>query len=179
MEADRPLEFADLLDEDSDPYVESLLEILPDISDIGKWKIVMAREGHPWSMVPPLRSLYDTLVAATDRPAPTPYESHADPLELLQAAIQGQDVYQELDAKTTELNSVVSAPSADMPVDMPVGDEVSQALRMILADEIISLAGSAALPARRRIEALEKVAVALANPTRENVRAILLALLKD
>lgn len=138
---------------------------LPSLSEQGPWRLRLAREVHPHGQIEPMKALFDHFEAAGVWPAAPEFQRYDNPLEVLQSALAGEDTaYQPLQ---------VDPPS-------PVAVELeSSPLEALLGREMLEIARSSALAPERRVEAVEKVAIALANPTRENVRAILVSLLRD
>lgn len=124
-------------------------------------------QGHPAANQQPLLSLYDDLSEAQSIPLSEPYTSGEDPMGDLQVLVSG--VLPEVDKSPEQ---VTADPSQAPPQDY-------SAIESILGREVLELAGSSALSPEARQEALRHVAVALQNPSRDNVRAILLALIRN
>ncbi len=143
---------------------------LPHLADQGRWRLRLAREGHPHGRLEPLTGLFDHFDAASVWPEFPSYRPFDEPLKALRAALSGED-------------SVYQAEAAVKPQAVPKVEESENLepspLAGLLGLEMLEIARSSALPPERRVEALEKVAIALVNPTRENVRAILITLLRD
>lgn len=143
---------------------------LPHLADQGPWRLRLAREGHPHGRHEPLTALFDHFEAASVWPEFPNYRPFNEPLKALRAALNGEDsVYQAEVAVQPQTVSAIQEP-ANLEANPLAG---------LLGLEMLEIARSSALPPERRVEALEKVAIALANPTRENVRAILFTLLRD
>ncbi len=138
---------------------------LPALSEQGPWRLRLAREAHPHGQTEPLKALFDHFDAAAAWPSIPAFQRHDDPFEVLQSALAGDDA--------AYLPVQVEAPKP------AIVELESSPLEALLGREMLEIARSSALAPERRVEAVEKVAIALANPTRENVRAILVSLLRD
>jgi hypothetical protein len=138
---------------------------LPALSEQGPWRVRLAREAHPHSQAEPLKALFDHFEAAAAWPAITAFQRYDDPLEVLRSALAGDNTaYQPIQVE---------------PPQPVIAELEASPLEALLGREMLEIARSSALAPERRVEAVEKVAIALANPTRENVRAILVSLLRD
>jgi len=138
---------------------------LPALSEQGPWRLRLAREAHPHGQIEPMKALFDHCEAAAVWTSVPAFERYDDPLKNLRSALAGE---------TTAYETLAVEPPKPVVVELE-----SSPLEALLGREMLEIARSSALAPERRLEAVEKVAIALANPTRENVRAILVSLLRD
>ncbi|MEZ4458890.1 MAG: hypothetical protein R3E66_04015 [bacterium] len=68
---------------------------IPDIVDFGTWATTLAREGNPWGSQSPIKEIYDSLLQAAALPIPAPHVPAESPLDTLDAALRGEDVFAE------------------------------------------------------------------------------------
>lgn len=158
-----PLQLEHLLDglPSESPKIE-----LPPIAEFPRWRVRLARESNPHAAHPVVSQVYDQLELATQWPEPQPHRTPSDPMATLLNRVAGLD----------------EAPMVTAPLQTPATHAmpaVHEGLALALGRELLALTGSSALNPQRRAEAVEATVIALANPTRENVQAILLALIRD
>lgn len=112
--------------------------------------------------VNPLDSLYRTIEEAAEIPPPEPHVPSVDPLATLRARWT-----QTEDTPTAPATGGMSAPQAAPGAD---------SLEALIGREVLAMIGDRPLPPDARAEAVRRSAVALQNPSAENVRAILAVL---
>lgn len=145
---------------------ESLEEarLLPAPASLPELRLRLQSLALPYLEEEPLARLFQDAIAAWNLKEAPPYTASDDPLETLQNLLKGhlpsveEDVIQE---------------------SVTVQDDGSaQAIQTLLGAELLRLAQTQALAPAARKEAIEATTIALINPTTENVRAILRALIK-
>lgn len=149
---------------------------LPSIADLAKWRIRLSREGHPQGSESPLKDVYEQLEAAGDLPEPQPYQAPAEPLLTLTRRIYEPESFAETPVELPA--PLVSTVPAATPAPQPAPAQANP-LATLLGQEVLAMVSSRELSATSRTEAVEATLMALENPTVENVRAILRALLRD
>lgn len=105
----------------------------------------------------PLAALARQIAEAAEIPPPQPYVQSDDPLARLQALMRGEAANDDRPPAPT----AVAAVSGDGGLEALVGREV------------LAMVASQPLAADAREEAVRRLAVALANPSPDNVRAVL------
>ncbi len=113
----------------------------------------------------PLEELTSRIAKARDLPDPGEYQLASDPMVRLTSLLRG-------DLPTNDNEPVRGAePTMDLP-------EMT-AIESILGREIYQLVSSRPLSAESRKNAIERTAMALQNPSHENIRSILAALISE
>lgn len=124
--------------------------------------------GQSAAFLHPLSDVYETVASSYEAHYPSAYQPPDDPLGVLSERVRGREPQLEVESENTPEPGVEAVEQGQ-----------STGLEAILGREVLALAGSSALSSEARQEALKRVAIALENPSRENVRAILLALIQD
>lgn len=160
--------------------------VLPPITDVAQWRVRLSREGHPQGAESPLKDVYAQLEAAGNLPNPQPYTSPDEPLLTLVRRIQEPEFFAEPESSPEP----VTAPEPALPAILPETPTVAPSpvppsfaaapspLATLLGEEVLAMVASRDLSADSRTEAIEATVMALENPTLENIRSILRALLR-
>lgn len=111
----------------------------------------------------PLESLRQHIQDASDLPSAEPYVPAADPLDRLKSLLAGQSAAND--------DPIVSAPQ---PAPAPGGG-----FEALLGREVLEMVRAQPLTAEAREEAVVRLTVALQNPTKDNLRAVLRVLISN
>jgi len=139
--------------------------VLPPPSSLPELRLRLQSLALPYLEEEPIARLFQDAITAWHIKEAPPYVLPDDPLETLGNLLKGHVPEVEEDTP------VVAA--------LERNDEgATYAIHTLLGAELLRLAQTQALPPAARKEALEATMIALINPTTENVRAILRALVK-
>lgn len=148
----------------SEPITPSLE--LPAPQNLAELRIRLQSLALPSFESPPISTLFQSALLASSPPAPPEYVFPEDPLQTLSDRIHGR--YEE----ASDAVPMPEQATSELPTELP------SVLDELLGRELMSLVASQDLDARFRAEAVQATTLALLNPSPDNVRAILRALIK-
>ena len=138
----------------------------PSPSNLAELRLRLLKHSLPAHEESPLSEIFDSAMESVLETGPWEYTRPQDPMQFLNLRVSGVDP--EPPAKKEE------------PKAQPAKAAANEAspLSHILGQELLNLAQGQSLSPEARAEALEATALALVNPTQDNVRAILRALIR-
>lgn len=119
----------------------------------------------------PIDLIRGQIAEATSLPEPEPYVPSSDPLERLRAHLRGESA--QSPANDDRAAATSEFPTADF------ADSADVSLEALIGREVLAIVGSRPLKAEARAEAIRRLAIALQNPSRDNIRAVLAVLISE
>jgi len=145
----------------SEPPPVSSLE-LPAPQNLTELRVRLQSLALPTFDGPPITGFFESALQASALPATGDYLSSEDPLQTL----------------SDRIHERFEEPVEFEPSFEPNLPDLSNTLDEVLGRELMALVASQDLDASHRAEAVQATTLALINPSRDNVRAILRALIK-